>query len=278
MSEINNLPYVIVLGNEKGGTGKSTVSMHVIVHLLRLGYSVGSMDIDARQGTLSRYIQNRQKYIDKNKAELPMSVHCSVHKSNNDSTKAAETEDIATFEEAFTKLAHCDFVVIDTPGNDTFLSRLAHSFADTLITPINDSFVDLDVLVKVDDIDLGKITPSHYAETVWQQKKRRLSRDKISMDWIVLRNRMSAIGAKNKEDMWDALQLLSKRISFRLGTGLTERVIFRELFLTGLTLLDLGDINVKMTLSHIAAKQELRNLLLMLNIPDLHERLDRLAS
>lgn len=268
-------PYIIVLGNEKGGTGKSTTAMHVMTALLRLGYTVGSMDIDARQGTLSRYLENRKTFAKNYDIDLPMPIHCRLERSKDDSTKTAEGEDRKTFEEAFTRLNHTDFIVIDTPGHDLYLSRLAHSYADTLITPLNDSFIDLDVLahLKPDSLELEK--PSIYADWVWEEKKNRAVRDRGSIDWIVLRNRLSHIHATNKEKMENVLNTLSKRLAFRQVPGFSERVIFRELFLSGLTLLDLQDVGRPLTLSHVAAKQELRNLMNHIKVATLEEKVKK---
>lgn len=265
-------PYVIVLGNEKGGTGKSTTAMHVMTALLRLDYKVGSVDIDARQGTLSRYLEHRAKFSADYEIDLPMPVHHRLQRSRVDSVKAAEAEDKESFEKAYDALKDRDFIVIDTPGHDLYLARLAHSYADTLITPLNDSFVDLDVLahVKPDTMELDR--PSIYADWVWEQKKYRAVRDRGSIDWVVLRNRLSHIQAHNKAKMEKVLSALSKRLAFRQISGFSERVIFRELFLSGLTLLDLQDVGRPLTLSHVGAKQELRNLMSQINFPSLAEK------
>ena len=268
-------PYIIVLGNEKGGTGKSTVSMHLIVQLLKMGFTVGSMDLDARQGTLTRYVANRRDTARAEKYDtLCMPQHVAIKRSDNRSVDAAEQEETVAFEKAMSDLAPNHFIVIDTPGNDTYLSRLAHSHADTLITPLNDSFVDLDLLVQIDQKD-GKITnlkPSTYAEAVWEQKKVRLMRDKVTVDWIVVRNRLSNLYARNKEEVTKVLNLLAPRLGFRIASGFGERVVFRELFLSGLTLLDLEEIGKKLSTSHLAARQELRNLLKAFNLASLASR------
>lgn len=265
-------PYVIVLGNEKGGTGKSTTAMHVMTALLRLGYKVGSIDIDARQGTLSRYLENRKTFAENYDIDLPMPEHVRLRRSQADSVQTAEAEDKVAFEKAIGELKGCDFVVIDTPGHDLYLSRLAHSYADTLITPLNDSFVDLDVLahLKSDSLELDR--PSIYADWVWEQKKHRAVRDRGSINWIVLRNRLSHIHAHNKEKMEQVLKSLSKRLAFQEVSGFSERVIFRELFLSGLTLLDLQDVGRPLSLSHVAAKQELRNLMNQIQFPELEKK------
>ena len=270
-------PYIIVLGNEKGGTGKSTISMHIISHLLRLGYTVGSIDVDARQGTLSRYLENRRAYMTKTGKVLPISDHYPVVKSVADSQKIAEQEETDQLQACFEKMATRDFIVIDTPGTDSFLSRLAHSYADTLVTPLNDSFVDLDMLARITSEKREIEKPSTYAEMVWDQKKYRLMRDGRKSDWVVLRNRLSSLLARNKEEMQEVLEKLSQRIGFRLASGFGERVIFRELFLSGLTLLDLPDIGMSLSLSHVAARQELRDLLEVLKLPTVAEKL-RLAG
>jgi len=266
-------PYIIVLGNEKGGTGKSTLSMHLIVHLLRLGFKVGSIDIDARQGTLSRYIENRQKFVQMNNKELPISSHHAIIKSNLPTVADAHQEDKEKFLACLETLKEKNFIIIDTPGSDTFLSQLSHSYADTLITPLNDSFIDLDMLARINNETREISGPSTYAEMEWDQKKQKLLRDRTQFDWIVLRYRLSSIYAKNKEEMQALLNKLAQRIGFRLASGFGERVIFRELFLQGLTLLDLKDVGIEMTLSHVAARQELRALLEMINLAPLSERL-----
>jgi chromosome partitioning protein len=260
-------PYIIVLGNEKGGTGKSTVAMHIIVNLLRNGFSVGSIDVDARQGTLSRYIENRRIRREKTEENLPLPDHVPIFRSKLESVSAAEAEELATFAEALGRLSSYNFIVIDTPGSDTYLSRLAHSYADSLITPLNDSFIDLDMLVRVNADSLDILRPSTYSEMVWDQKKHRAMRDNGSIDWIVLRNRLSNINSRNKEEMERVLTALAKRIGFRLVAGFGERVIFRELFLNGLTLLDMKESNTALTLSHVAAKQELASLMAMVQLP-----------
>lgn len=267
-------PYIIVLGNEKGGTGKSTVSMHVIVSLLRMGFSVGTIDVDARQGTLSRYLDNRKETSDKMDKPLPLSHHIPLLPSQHSLREEAIKEDQGNLEKALSQLSSNRFILIDTPGSDSPLSRAAHSVADTLITPLNDSFIDLDMLVRLKSDTMDILRPSIYAEMVWEQKKQRAIRDHGSIEWIVLRNRLSSINAKNKEQMEEIMKVLSKRIGFRYIPGFGERVIFRELFLSGLTVLDLEDYKMSMTLSHVSARQELRNLIQMIQLPDV----ERLAA
>lgn len=258
-------PYVIVLGNEKGGTGKSTIAMHLIVSLLKEGATVASLDLDARQGTLSHYMANRERTAQQH--PLVMATHAAISCSDNPSVPAAQEEERARFLEAINTVQDHDYIVIDTPGNDTFLSRLAHSFADTLITPLNDSFIDLDMLIRLETGKVETLKPSTYAMMVWEQKKEKALRSGGSVDWIVLRNRLSSLYSKNKEEMHRILGSLSKRLGFRLLSGFCDRVIFRELFIKGMTLLDLQDTGTALTLSHVAARKELSDLVEALEIP-----------
>ncbi len=273
--------HVIITGNEKGGSGKTTTTMHLIVALLRLGFKVGTMDIDSRQRTLSRYMENRKTTIRKHGAKLPEPSHIVIQKSPFNLVNEAEEDERERFTEGLQRLMeNNDFVIIDSPGNDTFMSRLAHSNADTVITPINDSFVDLDVLATVDGSTLKIIRPSIYSEMVWEQKLQRAKRDGGSIDWIVMRNRLSNIDARNKRFMNKVLEELSRRIGFRVAPGFSERVIYRELFLQGLTVLDVMDVTggVNVSISHVAARQEVRDLLKTLQIPKIDARINELRT
>ena len=276
-----NQAYVIIVGNEKGGSGKTTTSMHLITALLRLGFKVGSVDVDPRQRSLTNYIENRKQTMAEQKVKLPMPDHICVERGNSGVAQEAQEQERERFEVAMERLLPAnDFIVMDGPGNDTFLSRLAHSYADLVITPINDSFIDLDVLGKVDGSTLKVLKPSIYSEMIWEQKMKRAKRDGGSIEWIVMRNRLSNIDARNKRYMTQALQELSRRIGFRLAAGFSERVIFRELFLQGLTVLDVMDTssNVRVSLSHVAARQEVRDLLVALKLPQIDERIARLRT
>jgi chromosome partitioning protein len=262
--------HVIILGNEKGGSGKSTAAMHVIVGLLRDGYRVGAIDLDARQATLSNYLAARQAFTALHGISLPQPKVVAVHRADRDSRAESEAEELAAFNAAMAELQRdCDIIVIDCPGADTYLSRLGHAQADTLITPINDSFVDFAMLAKVDPEKLDVINPSVYSEMVWEARKKRFSRDRGRIDWIVMRNRLGSTEARNKRDVGTTLEALAKRIGFRTVKGFGERVIFRELYLQGLTLMDVREANVGISLgmSHIAARNEVRALLTAIRKP-----------
>jgi chromosome partitioning protein len=261
--------HVIVLGNEKGGSGKTTTGMHLIISLVRLGFTVGSIDIDSRQRSLTRYLENRRQTMLKEGINLPQPQHVVVAKSPFNIVQEAEADEQERFTSALAKLrAANDFVVIDSPGSDTYLARVAHTYADTVITPINDSFVDLDVLATVDGQTMKIVKPSIYSEMMWEQKLQRAKRDGGSIEWIVMRNRLSNIDAKNKRFMTQVTTDLARRIGFRVAPGFSERVIFREMFLQGLTVLDIMEAGKSgsVSMSHIAARQEVRDLLKTLKI------------
>jgi chromosome partitioning protein len=258
-------PYIFVVGNEKGGAGKTTCCIHLIVGLLEAGHKVAMIDTDSRQHSLTNYINNRKAYNKKNpEQQVVMPINFHIPESRHPTIVLKHEEEKALFEQALEFAAgEADFIVIDTPGSCTFLSKLAHSYADTIITPINDSFFDVDVMAKINPDDLSIVSPSIYSEMIWEQKMQRAKRDKGTIEWIVMRNRLSNLDAVNKRNVSKVLDALSERISFKVIQGFSERVIFRELFLQGLTLLDLTKANhgKLFSLSHVAARQELRDFL-----------------
>ncbi|MFB9355305.1 division plane positioning ATPase MipZ [Sneathiella chinensis] len=271
--------HIIVIGNAKGGSGKSTTAMHVVVSLLTMGYKVGAIDLDGKQKTMGRYIENRQAFVTQRRLDLPMPDLRVIEPSDKKNMDEAQSDERTRFVGALQELVYKnDFVVVDCPGADSFIAKLGHSFADTLLTPMNDSFIDLDLLATVNEKTLDVEKPSWYSEMVWEQRKRRALIDKHQIDWIVMRNRLSHTDARNKRNIETILEKLASRISFRAAPGFGERVIFRELFLKGLTMLDLQKkgVGVKMSMSHVAARQEVRHLIRALNLPGVEERLERI--
>lgn len=263
-------PRILVLGNEKGGSGKSTTAMHLVVALLRQGRSVGVIDLDARQGTLSRYVENRRVFSENEGLPLPLPELRQVMRSDAATRAEAEEEERTKLTDALEGLSDCDMLVIDTPGSDSHLSRLGHTLADVLISPMNDSFIDLDLLARIDPEGRKILGPSVYSQMVWEQRQDRARQGGRPIDWVVLRNRLSHLDARNKRDIARLLVQLAKRIGFRLAPGFGERVVFRQLFPQGLTLLDLRQSGADLTMSHLAARQEVRALLaaIGLDIPE----------
>lgn len=253
---------IIVIGNEKGGSGKSTTAMHLAVGMMQRGLSVSTIDVDGRQGTLSRYMTNRESFNVKLGRDYPTPDHHKVDGYAYDGLRDEEANLAADRLKWLIEASamKSDVLIIDTPGAANRLNFLAHTYADTLITPINDSFIDLDVVAHMEGHQgLSIKGPSHYAETIWEAKKQKAARDGGQMDWVVIRNRMSNLDAYNKREMGIALKDLSQRLGFRVLPGFSERVIFRELFLVGLTILDLKQAagGAPLSRSHIAAREEI---------------------
>ena len=261
----NQQPQVIVIGNEKGGAGKSTIAVHLAASLLHGGASVAVIDLDLRQSSTGRFFANRKAWIAANGVALPEPLARHAAEDGAALAKAPEAEQLARFDDAFGRAREdATFVIIDTPGSDTALSRTAHARADLVVTPMNDSFVDFDMLGHVDPVTLELQKPSLYSETVWEARKQRaLAGQRQPLDWIVLRNRLASVEARNRKRIDDRLTALAKRVGFRVGPGLRDRVIYRELFPFGLTIADLSPKvrPVPVSLTHVAARQELRALL-----------------
>lgn len=267
-------PHIIVIGNEKGGCGKSTTAMHLLVSLMGRGARPAALDLDARQRSLSRYVENRQAFAADQGLRLATPPCLTVPRSDASYLEDAQREERDRFDQALGSLAKDhDVVLVDCPGSDTYLARYAHAHADTLITPLNDSFVDVDLLARVDGKNHKVVRLSLYSEMVYEARKYRAVADGGQIDWIVIRNRVSMLKARNKARVEEVLLGLQKRLGFRYVQGLSERVIYRELFLKGLTLLDLKEprtsiLSGGLTMSHVAARAEIRRLVEQLKLGD----------
>ena len=271
--------HVVVIGNEKGGSGKTTVAMHLAVGLLRLGFRVGCVDLDHRQQSLGRYIANRVSWVERSGIALPMPKAAVIAPSVLDLRSEAIAEDHGALDTALAELSETnDFIVVDCPGADAPLARHAHTHADTLITPINDSLLDLDLLGQLDPVTRELKRAGVYANLVWELRQERRKRHKSGIDWVVTRSRLSALGDRNKQMMADVLPQMQRILGFRLSDGFGERVIYRYMFLWGLTVLDVeqAGLGMEVTKSHHSAQEEVCSLLASLWLPRVNERLDRL--
>ena len=273
--------HIVVLGNEKGGSGKSTTAMHVAVALMNVGQRVATIDLDSRQKSFTHYIEHRRDWAERAKINLKIPIHFCI--ARGDTLKLDENQafEFAGFADAVSSVEKShDFVVVDTPGTDGYLTRLAHSMADTLITPLNDSFVDLDVLGTVDPTTYAVTGESQYADMVREARRHRHTIDGRRIDWIVVRNRLSMLESHNKQFVGQGLDELAIRLGFRFVEGLAERVIYRELFPRGLTALDSIDESApgaRPNASHLTARQEVMRLIDALTLP-LDERSQRRAA
>jgi chromosome partitioning protein len=263
--------HVIVVGNEKGGTGKSTLAMHLTVALMNFGQRVATIDVDSRQKTFTHYVENRRSWAKRRGGGLKIPTHFCVSSGSTRRLDDNEAIEFTRFADALASIERVyDFVVVDTPGTDNHLTRLAHSMADTLVTPINDSYVDFDVLGQVDPTNFSVTGESHYAKMVREARLQRRLVDGARMDWVIMRNRLSLIDSGNKERIRNGLHEMAIRIGFRGADGLGERIVYREFFPRGLTALD--DPDDKMTgtnpsPSHVAARQEVMGLMDVLKLP-----------
>jgi chromosome partitioning protein len=263
--------HVVVLGNEKGGSGKSTTALHIAVALMKAGQKVATIDLDSRQQSFTHYIQNRRDWAERARIRLELPTHYCVPRADGNSVEANEAAEFAAFSRAIAAIEHThDVVIIDTPGNDTYMMRLAHSLADTLVTPLNDSFVDFDVLAKIDQTDFTVKGESHYAEMVREARRQRRLVDGKLTDWIVVRNRLSALGSRNKKLVGEGILELARRMGFRYVDGFAERVVYREFFPRGLTAFDDLDeqtLGMRPNMSHLTAREEVIALLNALRLP-----------
>jgi chromosome partitioning protein len=270
-----------VLGNEKGGSGKSTAALHVAVALMKAGQRVATIDLDCRQQSFTHYISNRAAWARRTGLNLELPLHCCIKLGETMQIADNENSEFQQFMDAVSRAETTfDFIVIDTPGTDSYLMRLAHSMADTLVTPINDSFLDFDVLGTVDPQTYAVTGVSHYAEMVRHARRKRRQLDGTTSDWIVVRNRLSMLGSRNKQLVADGLNELSFRLGFRAIDGFAERVVYREFFPRGLTALDDLDeatLGTRPNLGHVTAREEVTGLLRQLKLP-LDERGRRRAA
>ncbi|WP_292224319.1 division plane positioning ATPase MipZ [Brevundimonas sp.] len=272
-------PHVIVLGNEKGGAGKSTLAIHIVTGLLHAGRTVAIIDLDLRQRSMQRFFTNRLTWVEANGHTLP---HPMIPDMGDGKAlaKASVDEQIAAFEHAFAEAvaSGVECILIDTPGGDTAVSSAAHARADQIVTPMNDSFVDFDLLGEVDPVSLELLKPSIYSESVWEARKvRAITQGRTAtIDWLVVTNRLAVAEARNRKRLEERMNKLAKRVGFRVGPGLRDRVIYRELFPFGLTVADLSnDIRpVAVSLAHVAARQELRNLMKAMGLEQAMQPLD----
>ena len=273
--------HVIVLGNEKGGSGKSTTAMHIAVALLQAGQRVATIDLDSRQKSFTHYIDNRRDWAARTGIKLDIPVHYCVARGSGLRLDEIEAQEFAAFAQAVSAVEHShDFVVIDTPGTDSYMMRLAHSMADTLITPLNDSFVDFDVLGAIDPISFEVAGVSHYAEMVCEARRQRRLVDGGITDWIVVRNRLSTLGSRNRRLVGEGVEALARQLGFRAVDGFAERVVYREFFPRGLTALD--DLNedtlgLRPNISHVTARDEVKAVIDALRLP-MDERGKRRAA
>lgn len=263
--------HVIVLGNEKGGSGKSTTAFHLAIYLLYQGFKVATVDVDSRQQTFTSYIRNRREWSQSKGLRLPHPTHFHLPLTRGDSIRENQKVEFDLFRQAVMEIERdVNFIIIDTPGFDTHLTRLAHSLADTLVTPLNDSLIDLDVMAHVDPVTGEPRELSHYGRLVQRARKERMAIDGRTIDWVLVRNRISMLSSRNMRLVQTGMERTALRLGCRVAEGIAERVIFRSLFPVGMTVFDPLDEDLLgglPSMSHISARQEYRQLVDALHLP-----------
>jgi len=300
-------PHVIVIGNQKGGSGKSTFAMHIILALLKAGKRVACFDLDLNQQTLTRYLANRREWDRKHGRRLELPDYYPVKERDAYGTARNLKQFIAQFtkdgraqKEGFidssSSLNHSadlrqfisqleeigradkhDFIVIDTPSGVQHLSLIAHGMADTLITPINDSFFDLDVLVAMESSDLEPQL-SVYANMVWRALEARSKVSGRATDWIIVRNRLEPLESNNQRQITLVLDVVQRKLGFRVARGLLERPAYREFFAAGLTVFDFAEgseSSVESGRTNSLARVEIENLIQEIGLIGDHAELQR---
>src|ERR1700712_3869757 len=264
--------HVIVVGNEKGGAGKSTLSIHIAVALMKSGYKVACIDLDTRQQTMTRFFENRASWAKHASWPLELPRHCAMARGDSLDLRANEAQEFAAFAEAIGEVEHeYEFVVIDTPASDSYLMRLAHSLADTLVSPVNYSYIDVDVFSRVHHDKTRRGAVAHYADLVIEARRKRHLVDQGIIDWVLVRNRIASLQSNNAKQISITLGRMAHELKFRAAEGLHDRVIFRELFPIGLTALDPIEEAMRtgtLSASQQSARREIEDLLTTLKLPE----------
>jgi chromosome partitioning protein len=264
--------HVIVVGNEKGGTGKSTLSIHLSVALMKAGFRVATIDLDTRQQTLTRFFENRGSWAKTAPWDVELPFHFALERGASDNVRDNETREFAAFADAIGQVEHAyEFVVIDTPASDSYLMRLAHSLADTLVSPVNDSYIDVDVFSRVHHDRSKRGAVAHYADLVLEARRKRQVVDQGMIDWVIVRNRVASLQSNNAKQIAISLGRMAGELKFRAAEGLHDRVIFRELFPIGLTALDPIEEAMRtgtLSNSQQAARREIEALVTTLQLPE----------
>ena len=264
--------HVIVVGNEKGGTGKSTLSIHLSVALMKAGFRVATIDLDTRQQTLTRFYENRSSWAKSAPWDVELPFHFALDRGHSDNVRDNETQEFADFAHAIGQVEHSyEFVVIDTPASDSYLMRLAHSLADTLVSPVNDSYIDVDVFSRVHHDRDKRGAVAHYADLVLEARRKRQLVDHGIIDWVLVRNRIASLQSNNAKQIAVSLGRMAAELKFRPAEGLHDRVIFRELFPIGLTALDPIEEAMRtgtLSTSQQSARREIEELVETLQLPE----------
>jgi chromosome partitioning protein len=248
--------HIIVFANEKGGVGKSTSAFHTCIALCNAGERVATLDVDLRQLTLHRALWARMESATEYGVNLPGPEQIMLAQQNENELE----------EKLRMARIHNSFIVIDVGGHDSPIARRAIFMADTIVTPVNDSFIDLDMLGRIDPRTGELKTLGNFARLVEHMKEPGMALRSKPLDWVVMQNRSRSLATKNERKIYDALTKIAPVAGFRLVPGLRERVTYRELFPLGLTLFDLDAIP-ELGRAQPNAREEIWAMLRSLNLP-----------
>jgi chromosome partitioning protein len=138
------------------------------------------------------------------------------------------------------------------------------------VSPVNESFIDVDVFSRVHHDRSRRGHVAHYADLVLEARRKRRLVDNGIIDWVLVRNRSLSIQSNNARQVGMSLQRMSADLQFRVAEGLHDRVIFRELFPIGLTALDPIETAVQnqtLTSSQLSGRREIETLVQTLRLP-----------
>ena len=239
---------------------------------MKAGFRVATIDLDTRQQTLTRFFENRRSWAQSAPWDVELPLHFAPQRGDSESVRDNETVEFAAFADAITQVEHAyEFVVIDTPASDSYLMRLAHSLADTLVSPVNDSYIDVDVFSRVHHDRTKRGAVAHYADLVIEARRKRHLVDQGMIDWVIVRNRIASLQSNHAKQIAISLGRMSGELKFRPAEGLHDRVIFRELFPIGLTALDPIEEAMKtgaLSTSQQSARREIEELVGTLQLPE----------
>tara|TARA_B100000678_G_scaffold285297_1_gene288221 strand:+ start:1776 stop:2753 length:978 start_codon:yes stop_codon:yes gene_type:complete len=242
-------PHIITFANEKGGVGKSTLAFHVAIALAHAGAKVVAIDLDRRQRTLERGLTYRGGTAGNLGIALPSPQFAVLDQPST-----------AALYQTINRLGpDADFVILDAAGADSPIFRRVVALADTLVTPVNASFLDLELLGRVNPVSGLPERSGCFGETVSTLREERLAHEMGRIEWIVVKNRVRSAEKRHMSRIDRALERLAINQDFRIGQGLNERLAFRELFQFGLTHLDLALIP-DMIKSQVSSCNEIENL------------------
>lgn len=220
---------IILFANEKGGVGKTTLVFNTAIDLCNRGYRVLAIDLDFRQRSLARAIENRMASNRCLGLDLPVPKVCVLQQPSGP----------MLVQELNRLGSDRDVILIDAPGHDSPVARRAMALAQTIVTPINPSFFDLDVLGHFDPVSLKFRKPGPFAQAILDIRAEQMRRNLLPARWIIAKNRIRGAERSHNKRIEPMLAQLSDQLGLTIAEGLTERVAYRSLLQYGFTISDI---------------------------------------